>query len=441
MSLQRSIQQQEQQRRISSRGRHNQIPKRYEFNEVNEFQKQNIPRRVSSITTKQIFDRLNTNTTTTNNNNNLLNDNNDSSLKRKNELCRVRSSNSDFRINSNPNLAQLKRHSIANIHNINMYDDNIVFETTISGRRHYGFEHQNQLTNQNHCRIKSKEFNISQQQILNNIDNNGSYVNTPRSYKNNFLEGNDRYKININNKSNEYNKEDEDSNSDESIESIEDGEDTNHTNNDIDHSEDNDNLKEFYGPEFENDSEFGFLNETHYSNNNSKIEDTTGIEFTSMRTQQRRLVIKEGIYGNVDDQDSNVASEWLNLCNYESQNIQTMKNTKKEDKFEDKFEDKLGNRLIYYDNIANKNSTATQPTIQGRNQAAHVTSELRKLALYGNKPLINSVERTKNAKNKGDYRANNIGSDNDGNVSRKISSNAADILFQIWNEARKECLV
>lgn len=509
--------QQQQQQQVASRGRQHQIPKRYEF-------QKNISRRTSSAsslsTQKQqsqsqlqhpqqqqpsiLGNRIELNNErldpksprvlTFRGESDLL-VNRGGRIKRVESngmlgLQRVKSTGSH---NDNtkakvgvvaPSLAQFKRH-IADIHNnstsnnnnINMYNENTVFETSIPGRRNYAFEQQILQQQQHNYRIG----NIRQRTIsydsnnsnggngnlsqfghvtnhLNNFDSNGSNVNTPRTFKSPFLYGyrkNDNIRQSTNSnrsiksfkststkkstgseklKHDDYPDTDnryDSSNSDytSEMEDEEEGEEDDDYDDDM-------NVVNMDG-DTTTSNKSGATNETDHDDDCDDDNEFYNGKFATTRTQRKQYIIKEGLedgynynshekHGGNDADNEPIGEAWMDLSNYE--------NTAKI------VSNKNGNnqRTIYIhrERADNNNNTLgsgagriwMNSSLKQRNMYEHVTNELRKMVFFSERPLLESVAR------KRDVRGAGVAvQDGEGDVG-----GVAVAVAQLWREACRE---
>ncbi|KAG0683669.1 hypothetical protein C6P42_000446 [Pichia californica] len=352
-------------------------------------------------------DNFNTTNSTINNNNNNNNYNNsnfdniNNSYSERNGLLRINSSNSNK--NRSQNLAQFKRHSIADISNINMYNENAVFETHINGRRNYLFEQQKQnraLNNNNNNNINNGS-DYKYAQVMNNIDKNGSYVNTPRIYIPGIAVVADRKKDHVNEHQSKYL-----NNDDISSESEEKEDDDDNVDDNVD---DNDSINLYEDDIDENNINY------NGTTDEPALKEKSG--FAPMRTQQRRLMIKEGMEGFDASNTNTVGASWLHVLDKENELFEG-----NESNVSNSIPEHLQRSLL---------NTAT--SVKERNQAAHVTSQLRSLALHGQRPFVAGVERVTN------FRSSHVKGSS--HVPKKIvldTTTTTNTLWQMWDNARRE---
>lgn len=394
------------------RGRQAQLPKRYEI-------QKNIPRRTSSSTW---INKLNNFNEDVNLNNRLISGYNGSPLLRHDSQGRLK----NLPITAPLNLAQFKRHSIANISSsnhksqnssvVNAYNDSNVFETTVPGRRNYVFEqfHQQQIQQKNtvlnrnrftsvdttNIRSKSTDYSDTPSQSQNQKLFESSYFQDSRAI-NNSQSGSVFSKA-INKIPNPN-----DSRLSSTISVSSQGDATVSQCQSIEASDedsDEDNSLDETATSITDDNIIAVSLELNESTDKSPSTKSDNNESTyeyenlsnMMRTQWKQLMIKNEIDGDLNNSESeneSVGSAWLNQDNYTS----TLNS-----KFNQSLRNHDGNHRRT-DDSGKTNQTKplhrqpgvwTQNSLYRRNMHENVACNLRNLVLFSRNPVVSSLKRT-----------------------------------------------
>ena len=436
---------------LIARGRQNQIPKRYEF-------QKNIPRRTSSQHNQQLLlSRIGVEEAksprsalfpgATARENSIGSKGSQGSHLSFSTLARVKSTGpAAGGIAPTQNLAHFKRHSIADVgnlarsssanvvngkHGLNIYNDSTVFETTVAGCRNYAFEQQMLQQRryeyvdeamQQRRRIASVEisggerYNRQAAQAAHNPHEFASHQ-TPR-----FLRSprfNSRSTDNVDNTSSVQGWEDAGGARGSRNSIFEDPKMDNTIGSDDDVSVvDMDGLDEPFADDGKSDVTLnsGTLHAGPYDDSEA---------FLPTRTQQRKLAIKHELDGATDADNLPIGQEWLDPANY-SGTVHTHFSSASS-----------ASTTAPSSGSRSKRDTTTHwmnNSLKQRNMYEHVTSELRKMVLFNEKPLLESV--TRNRKVQARWVAGHGGA-----AEAASPKNVGALVEGMWQEARGRSLV
>lgn len=443
---------------LIARGRQNQIPKRYEF-------QKNIPRRTSSQHNQQLLlSRIGVEEAKsprsplfpgpTSRENSVGSKGSQGSNLSFSTLARVKSTGpAAGGIAPTQNLAHFKRHSIADVgnlarsssanvvngkHGLNIYNDSTVFETTVAGFRNYAFEQQMLQQSQHEYvdeamqqrkRIASVEisdggrYNRQAAQAAHNPREFASH-HTPR-----FLcspRFNSRSTDNVDNTSSVHDWEDAAGPRGSRNSIFEDAKVENTIGSDDDVSVvDMDGLDEPFADDKKSNVTLnsGTLQDGPYDDSEA---------FLPTRTQQRKLAIKHELDGAADADNLPIGQEWLDPANY-SGTVHTHFSSASSASTTSTTGPSSGSK-------SKRDTTAhwMNNSLKQRNMYEHVTSELRKMVLFNEKPLLESVTRNRKVQaswvaGPGDGRGGAAGAPRPKSVGALVEG--------MWQEARGRSLV
>lgn len=438
---------------LIARGRQNQIPKRYEF-------QKNIPQRTSSQHNQQLLlSRIRVEEAKsprsplfpgpTAREGSIGSQGSQGSRLGFSTLQRVKSTGPGASgLAPTANLAQFKRHSIADVgnlarsssanvvsgkHGLNVYNDSTVFETTVAGCRNYAFERQ--MLQQRQYEYVDEAMQQRRRIASVDISNGGRYNrqpaqaafvphdpaghHTPHFFRSPRFNG--RSTDNVANPA--------------GVQGWENGEDPHSGRNSIfeDPKVDNtvasdddvstvdmDGLDEPFADDGKSDV-------TLHSATLHEVPYDADEPFLPTRTQQRKLAIKHELDGAADTDNLPIGQEWMDPANYTGK-VHSHLSSASSASTAAPSSASRGNR---YAPAHWMNSSLKQ-----RNMYEHVTSELRKMVLFNEKPLLESVARNRKVQ------ASRGGAIPSGGATGAPSrEDVGALVAGMWQEARGRALV
>lgn len=307
------------------------------------------------------------------------------------------------------NLAQLKRHSIADLgnfslspsinaingkHGLNMYNDSTVFETTAVGPRNYAFEQQQHQIYDYIDGVRQRK-RISSYEI-----GHGEKLGTaahkmeeqadspmPRFFRSPKFDGRTTNTLDSTSAL-QYQRSDAVAKKDDEA-TFAGAKVDNYVDSDDDVSlVDMDGIVQ---PDEQNiDNEDGESDVTLNSESlfNHIYDDSV---YTPTRTQQRKLAIKEELDGTADPNENlPVGMGWMDPANYNGIGSNDSNSTSMSSVTASAVPS------IKSKNKKDSNTIWMNSSLKQRNMYEHVTSELRKMVLFSEKPVLNSVTRNRN---------------------------------------------